>query len=359
MAQSAKLIREYLGARNVLLDYLYTIIISIFIAAFMSISGISPHFFYNLVISQSFGISICSLILFLLWVIKPEKPLKVTLVLILGVIGGTLLGLQVGYFSLQEFFPQAVHKSQGSIFQKIIFALTFGGLISYLFLVRARIKFNQEEIQQERLHRLSKEKEALEAHLKLLQAQIEPHFLFNTLSNVLSLIDTDPPKGKGMLLDLIQYLRTSLSRTRHELTTLGEEMDLIKSYLNIFRIRMGRRLSFYIEMEDGLRDFPFPPMLIQPLVENAVKHGLEPKNEGGEIFIKAGQEGEVIRVAVADNGEGFQAFSEPGLGMANVRERLKLLFGDEARLIIEENRPKGVRVVIEVPKGAKPSDPTR
>jgi sensor histidine kinase YesM len=350
MVQSAKLNREYLGARNVLLDYLYTIIISFFIAAFMSISGISPHFFYNLVLSESFGISICSFILVLLWVIKPEKPLVVTLVLFLGVIGGTLLGLQVGYFCLGVFSPHSVHTSPGSIFQKIIFALTFGGVISYFFLIRARIKINQEEIHQERIQRLSKEKEALETNLRLLQAQIEPHFLFNTLSNVLSLIDTDPRKGKNMLLDLIHYLRTSLSRTRHEWIFLGQEMELIQSYLNILKIRMGERLNFKIDIGESLRDYPFPPMLIQPLVENAVRHGLEPTIEGGEILIKASEEGSLIRIEVMDTGVGFTAYRDTGVGLGNVRERLKLLYGDEGRLLIEENQPQGVRAVIEVPK---------
>jgi sensor histidine kinase YesM len=295
----------------------------------------------------------------LLWLIKPEKVWTIIVILIVGVVGGTLLGLQLADFIHQEFFPLIFRHHRGGLLQKIVLALTFGSVISYFFFIKARIRINQMEIQQERIQRLSKEKEALEANLRLLQAQIEPHFLFNTLSNVLSLIDTDPSKGKTMLLDLIQYLRTSLSRTRLELITLGQEIDLIRAYLNILKIRMGKRIHFRIEMPEDLRDHPFPPMLIQPLVENAVKHGLEPKIEGGVIVVKAGQEGEVIRIEVADNGGGFQTFSENGLGMANVRERLKLLYGNKGRLLIEENQPQGVRVIIEVPKVEGPSGPTQ
>ncbi|MBA4395711.1 MAG: hypothetical protein C0407_19330, partial [Desulfobacca sp.] len=325
MDLSIKIVREYLGTRNVLLDILYTLIISTLIAAFLTISGISPPFFYNLIIAQSFGISTCSLILVLLWLLKPERVSAFVVIFIAGVSGGTLMGMQIGSFILQTFFSIPSHR-MGSFIQKIILAVTFGGVVSYFFFTKARFKINQEEIQQERIQRLSKEKEALEANLRLLQAQIEPHFLFNTLSNILSLIDTDPPRGKSMLMDLIQYLRTSLSRTRHEFINLDQEMELIRAYLNILKIRMGDRLHFSIELPDSLREYPFPPMLIQPLVENAVKHGLEPNIEGGEIWIKAGETDGLIRIEVSDSGVGFMATSEAGVGLGNVRERLKLLY---------------------------------
>jgi sensor histidine kinase YesM len=205
-------------------------------------------------------------------------------------------------------------------------------------------------IQQERIKRLSSEKEALEANLRLLQAQIEPHFLFNTLSNVLSLIDTNPTNGKSMLVDLIHYLRTSLSRTFPDPITLDQEMDMIKAYLNIQKIRMGERLHFKIELPDGVQKYPFPPMLLQPLVENAVKHGLEPKMEGGEITIKALEKDDLMRIEVMDTGLGLSSFQKVGVGIGNVRERIKLLYGEKGRLILEENEPSGVRAIIEVPK---------
>jgi len=193
------------------------------------------------------------------------------------------------------------------------------------------------------------EKESILANLKMLQAQIEPHFLFNTLSNILSLIDTKPEKGKSMLLDLTKYLRTSLSRTLPENTTLSQGIAMIKVYLDIQKIRMDERLNYKIDVSNNIGQYSFPPMLLQPLVENAIKHGLEPKVDGGEIIIRATEKNKVLKIEVADTGLGFSDLDKPGVGIANVRERLGLLFGDKGRLIIEENKPQGVRAIIEVP----------
>jgi LytS/YehU family sensor histidine kinase len=154
-----------------------------------------------------------------------------------------------------------------------------------------------------------------------------------------------------MLVDLIHYLRTSLSRTRHDLITLNQEIEIIHAYLNILKIRMGERLRFMIELPDNLKEQPFPPMLLQPLVENAVKHGLEPQIRGGEILIKIEEKDGLVRAEIIDNGIGFTSCSEAGVGMINVRKRLRLLYGERGRLLIEENKPTGVKAVVEVPKG--------
>jgi sensor histidine kinase YesM len=132
---------------------------------------------------------------------------------------------------------------------------------------------------------------------------------------------------------------------------------MVKAYLNIQKIRMGERLHFKIELPDGVRKHPFPPMLLQPLVENALKHGLEPKMEGGEITVKALEKDDLITVEVADTGLGFASFEKTGVGIGNVRERIKLLFGEKGRLILEENEPNGVRAIIEVPKHDVQSHP--
>jgi sensor histidine kinase YesM len=245
-------------------------------------------------------------------------------------------------FSLDLFWP--THHME-----VIIVAIIVSGAATYLFYIIHRMRAAQERIEEEKMGRLLLEKQSLEMNLRLLQAQIEPHFLFNTLSNVVSLIDTDPARGKAMLLDLTSYLRTSLSRTRPEQTTLAQETDMIRDYLNIQKVRMGERLRFTIEVPADLRAAPFPPMLLQPLVENAVRHGLEPKIEGGEITIRAVLENGALHVEVADTGMGLSSFEEGGVGIANVRERLRLLFADKGRLLIEENRPSGVRAVIEAP----------
>lgn len=183
----------------------------------------------------------------------------------------------------------------------------------------------------------------------MLQAQIEPHFLFNTLSNILSLLDTDVGKGKIMLHDLTRYLRASLTGTRASWTTLGGEMELIEAYLNILKVRMGRRLEFEIEIDEELRRAVFPPMLIQPLVENAVIHGLDPEIDGGSIRISAGRDENTLQIVIADTGRGFGSDMSSGLAITNIRERLETLYGPEGRLVPSENTPRGVRVVLVVP----------
>jgi LytS/YehU family sensor histidine kinase len=228
-------------------------------------------------------------------------------------------------------------------------AIIFSSATLYFFITRSRLRHRNEMIEQERTRRMAVEKEFLSANLRMLQAQIEPHFLFNTLSNILSLIDTHPAKGKSMLLDLTKYLRTSLSRTLPEKTTLDQEIAMLRAYLNIQKIRMDERLNFIIDVPENLRQLSFPPMLLQPLVENAVKHGLEPKVEGGEIMISAAEENSLMRIEVRDTGLGFSDFNKSGVGIANVRERLALLFGEKGHLTIEENKPHGVRATIEVP----------
>ena len=342
---------HYITPRNVLKDLVYTIIISAVIAVFLTLTGITTKsFVINLIVSQSFGLSIFSIIIFLLWIFKPEKTAPLAFIVLIGIASGILIGLQIGPFVLLRIFSIVLWQQEKSLLQPIILGITFGSVATYFFYAKARLRVSMGELQQERIKRLSSEKEALEANLRLLQAQIEPHFLFNTLSNVLSLIDTDPASGKSMLVDLIHYLRTSLSRTFPDPITLDQEIDMIKAYLNIQKIRMGERLHFNIELPDAVSKHPFPPMLLQPLVENALKHGLEPKMEGGEIMIKATEEEDLIRVEVMDTGCGFSSLHNAGVGIGNVKERIKLLYGEKGRFIIEENKPNGVRAIIEVPK---------
>ena len=152
-----------------------------------------------------------------------------------------------------------------------------------------------------------------------------------------------------MLADLIRYLRASLSRTRGKTTTLDQEMELIRAYMNIYRVRMGDRLRYRIEIPDHLKARPFPPMLIQPLVENAIRHGLEPKIEGGEIFILAEEKNDFLRLVVSDNGMGLDEKTTAGIGLSNIRERLQTLFGGRGRLILEDNTPSGLKAILEVP----------
>jgi sensor histidine kinase YesM len=346
----------YPDAKTFLNNLLYTIAIATFIAVFLTLTGIYATsvtlntFVNTFVISQCYGITICLIIMLLLRAFKPKNRTSAVFVILIGMACGMLAGHLMAAFILRQSLPTFLWGWKKEFLKTIGFWLTLSSAIGYFFYSQTRIKISKEIIQQERINRLSSEKEVLEANLKLLQAQVEPHFLFNTLSNVLSLIDTDPAKGKSMLLDLIHYLRTSLSRTLPVATTIEQEMNMIKAYLNIQKVRMGERLRFSIELPDALREHPFPPMLLQPLVENAVKHGLEPSIEGGEITINVVEENGYIRMEVKDTGNGFNSYDTAGVGIANVRERIRLIYGDKGRLVLEANVPHGVKAMIEVPK---------
>ena len=201
-----------------------------------------------------------------------------------------------------------------------------------------------------------------EAQLKMMQAQVEPHFLFNTLASVDYLIETDPARASTMQKNLIQYLRAALPQMREGSTTLGKELALVRSYLEILKVRMEDRLQFAITVPQGLMSAQFPPMVLQSLVENAIKHALEPKPEGGSITVTADIANGNLRVTVADTGLGFGAAGKPGtgVGLANVRERLAALYSGRARFTIEANAPSGTIATVEVPYepdlGSRPAD---
>jgi sensor histidine kinase YesM len=341
--------KRYFGIRHLALEFFYLLIIDTAIAVFLSAAGITHPFSVNLVMSQCYGISIFVIVHVFLLIFKPKwGTASAFFILFAGIATGYLAGHYLAFLILSYLLSMPPVDLDTGTPRQILLALVICCVVGYFYFTKAKLKASVEAAQQERITRLSVEKEALEARLRLLQAQIEPHFLFNTLSNVLSLIDADPARGKTMLSDLIHYLRTSLSRTRPSETTLDQEMDVCTTYLKIQKVRMGDRLSFEIETPESLRHRTFPPMLIQPLVENALKHGLEPRVEGGSILVKTTEEDNLLRIVVADTGDGFSEYERGGIGISNVRERLKLLFGDKARLLLEENKPHGVRAIVEV-----------
>ncbi len=196
----------------------------------------------------------------------------------------------------------------------------------------------------------STEKELTVAKLSLLHAQVEPHFLYNTLASAQYLTRSDPALADEMLGNLITYLRHSLPRTDDSLSTLGEELDRARAYLEILKIRMGPRLGLQIEVPAHLLDVPFPPMMLQTLIENAIKHGLEPRTGGGTVWILATETDGRVSVTVADDGLGFtEQGGGTGIGLRNVRERLRLAYGDAASFAIVANFPTGVAATITLP----------
>lgn len=194
------------------------------------------------------------------------------------------------------------------------------------------------------------EKELTEAKLNLLHAQVEPHFLYNTLASAQLLTRSDPVRAEAMLGHLIQYLRRSLPNAEGEMSTLGAELERALAYLEILKVRMGDRLDVQTDVAESLRGTPMPAMMLQTLVENAIKHGLEPRTGGGTVWIRARRDDNTVAVTVADNGEGFNTkTSGTGIGLKNVRERLRLRYAGEANLAVVANFPAGVAATLTVP----------
>lgn len=190
---------------------------------------------------------------------------------------------------------------------------------------------------------------ATEAQLRLLQAQIEPQFLFNTLADVQGLLDHDPERARQMLEDFTDYLRASLGQLRRADSTLAAELDMARCYLQLLRLRMGERLRFSIEASVLARAAVVPPLLLQPLVENAIRHGLAPKAGGGSVHIHADVRRGRLEIAVLDDGVGLRATRErTGLGLDNIRARLQARYGGQAALTLAAHGP-GARAAIDLP----------
>jgi hypothetical protein len=207
--------------------------------------------------------------------------------------------------------------------------------------------------EQEATRQTATEKELSVARLSLLHAQVEPHFLYNTLASAQYLTRSDPARADEMLGNLITYLRHSLPRTEDTPSTLGEELERARAYLEILKIRMGPRLALQIDVPEPLLSLPFPTMMLQTLVENAIKHGLEQKPGGGTIWILARTDATGVSVTVADDGQGFtDQRGGTGIGLRNLRERLQLAYGAAANFAIVANFPSGVAATIRVPRPA-------
>ncbi|CAG1010189.1 partial Sensor histidine kinase BtsS, partial [Myxococcaceae bacterium] len=318
------------------------------IAGFLSVLVFRGNgFLVNLVFSHSIGLAIYLLVA----VLRRQLPQRWSWASwVLGVPVGFAMGISLAALLLDLPLLAVWRSMLRTWAQALAVSAVCTLLAGYFFWSRERIATERAVAERERALALMREKQALQAQLKALQAQIEPHFLFNTLANVVSLIERDGRLARRMLEDLIDFLRSSLAESRTRETTLGRQMALLEVYLRILEIRMGARLKFHLAIAPGLEDAPLPPMLLQPLVENAVKHGLEPKIEGGEIVVSALREGEQLCLSVADTGLGLGASQGgTGVGLANVRERIATLYGDRASLTLAANQPCGLQVTLRLP----------
>ena len=316
------------------------------IAVFSLAIGYVQHFLYTLVIVTSRR--------WRSWAPLLMHPLTLSLVVpVVGIYVGFVLALAfisggVRFFTFHDGWREFVFSA--------CIAVAIGWVLwEATEASRLREVSRRERAELEAAAALS-DKERATAELKTLRAQVEPHFLYNTLSNVVSLIDCEPATAKYMTERLIGYLRHTLDASRSNNATVGDELAIVNDYLAILRLRMGDRLAFSIDATVEVRELPLSPMLLQPLVENAIKHGLEPKIEGGSIVVSATVQQSVLQIRVEDTGLGFGVATDTsgsGSGLSNVRARLKALYGDAATLTIEQPT-EGTRICIRLPIATEP-----
>jgi LytS/YehU family sensor histidine kinase len=200
------------------------------------------------------------------------------------------------------------------------------------------------------LERSQLERQALDARLRLLQAQVAPHFLFNTLANVQAMVDAGSPQASAVLRSLIAYLRAAVPRLNEPATTLGQELELVQAYLELMHMRIPDRLQFALHVDEAALALRCPPMTLLTLVENAVRHGIDPSEEGGRIDIHVHRRDDRCVVRVSDTGAGLrQTASGLGTGLSALRERLQLTFGGDARLSVSAQHPRGVCAELDFP----------
>jgi hypothetical protein len=226
----------------------------------------------------------------------------------------------------------------------ILITILAGVTASYYFYAQNRGAYLERKMVEAHQH-------ANEARLKLLETQLEPHMLFNTLANLRMLIGVDPPRAQGMLDHMIAYLRATLDASRAATHSLQAEFDRLRDYLELMAVRMGPRLSYELQLPPDLANHPVPALLLQPLVENSIQHGLEPKVEGGRVTVSARREGEQLVLEVADTGAGPKgdAASAKGFGTRQVRERLATLHGDGATFDFAAAPGGGARTILRLP----------
>lgn len=333
--------------QQALIVLVFNTLIALFLHAILSNSTFSNQ----VIFSQAIGFSIflCYLVFGYFFILKGWRML---LPLSFGSLIGVTIAITIQALSVDATFQLVMKELQQnylSVLTTLFIGLFFGAIVVGFFVSREKLLKTKQTLQAEKIHNLNHQKTIAETHLRMLQAQIEPHFLFNTLSNVISLIDQAPQKSIQLLEALTEFLRVSLKRSTDTRQTLGNELSLIGHYLAIMKIRLGDRLEYHIHAQDEEIDIDFPQLLLQPLVENAVIHGIEPLAAGGQIDISTSIQDNVLQIRVADTGKGLADSRNKGFGLRNIRDRLQSIYGDKGRMQIQQNNPSGVVAILEVP----------
>ncbi|QDQ27464.1 sensor histidine kinase [Chitinimonas arctica] len=330
-------------------NLLVTLVVSTLAALFVALSGDSP-LWRVMVTTQTIGLSVFVANTLTFTVIKPA-PRREPLYFMGAITVGALLGLAINWLQRLDELEKIVGKFPHYLLGSLLLMMLAAAVIASILWSREKAERLEAAYHAERARHGEQDKQLMQSQLRLLQAQIEPHFLFNTLASVQSLIDVSPDQAKQMLGMFNDYLRASLARTRNEPSTVRQELELLRAYLGILQIRMADRLHFRIDCPEPLLDLPLPPMLLQPLVENAVRHGLEPKVDGGTISISLVAADRRLVATVEDDGLGLPAeVHGQGVGLANVRARLATLYGStHGGLELRANRSGGVIATLSLP----------
>ena len=323
------------------------------VAVALTAFGSQQHGFgANLVYSQCIGMSVWLLIDGGRRLLRRDERLGARTLLLLTVSGalggyffGTLLADLLTGGSTAVYWAKAPRSAVGVL----LLSIALGALGVFYFSSR-------ETLAQARVRAEAAQRQASEARLRLLEAQLEPHMLFNTLANLRVLIAADPPAAQRMLDRLIAFLRATLVASRAGSHTMAAEFERLRDYLELMAIRMGDRLRYRLELPEELAPVPIPALLLQPLVENAIRHGLEPKVEGGSVTVAAHREGDTMCLVVDDDGLGLDASRRArptregiGFGLEQVRERLATAFGPAAQLHAEAGPGGGTRISLTLP----------
>lgn len=316
---------------ELLRDSIQTILICYIIAIIIWFTD-AGDFWLTLQISLVFGVSCLSGIRVSIHYLRDKTSILIAT--IIGYSAGVVIGTIHLLYQVYDSFEQVRNAPASDLVLKILFSL----LVTYIFYNSHRVTRKERELQIQREQTLKQEKELAESNYQVLQSQIEPHFLFNTLANIRVLIDVEPKQAKKVLDDLTGLLRVSMTKAERQVIALAEELQLVKSYLAIQQVRMGDRLNFEIEAPADMSAVSCPPFTLQPLVENAVIHGIEPKLDGGNITITVSISTDRCLVTIRDTGFGlapdYQNQPPKGHGIAvnNIHQRLALLYHEQAKL---------------------------
>ncbi len=345
-------------------NFRLVLVLNTFIAVFLTLFG-SPFlgaknylnmsygliFFVNWIYSQSIGLLIyltVNLILSDIERLSYKQMLALIPAILLGTVSGTLVAALITHVTRLVTFDFDIYVA--FLPYNIVAGLFFGSAIVMYFLLKARFEKVVAELAEKKVNEQKILQKKTQAELEALRARINPHFLFNALNSVASLIPTEPEKAENMIQKLSNLLRFTLDAGHREWITLGEELDIARQYLEVEKVRLGRRLQFEITLDKDLETLQTPGLIIQPLLENSIKHGIAKKTAGGSITVHCVREGDRASISIIDTGEGFpeNAQAGNGLGLSSVQERLHLHYGEAHRFDIHSNE-QGTRIHIMLP----------